>query len=142
MLPVYTELLRVERRVWHIGRWPLPRPITLPQLGISLIVFGVLFWAFQHGLLAVPAPPLGPMLVGFYLMAGVAAVWVIGQPVLDGRTGAEVSGSLLRHAAEPRFLIRLGPVREPRQVRLRLWTVAWRDLPCLPAPQDDRGGTR
>src|SRR5919201_2742589 len=119
MLPVYTEVLRVERWVWHIGRWPLPRPITIPQLLLGILVSLVLFQGLQHGVLPVPQPPVGPLLVGIYLVAGGGAVFGVGQPLLDGRAGPALLHSVLRHACEPRLVIRLAPAWEPKTVKLR-----------------------
>jgi hypothetical protein len=119
MLPVYTELLRVERRVWHIGRWPLPRPITIPQLLLGILVSLVLFQGVQHGVLPVPPPPVGPFLVGIYLVSGGAAVFGVGQPLLDGRAGPALLQSMLRRGCEPRLIVRLTPAWEPKSVKLR-----------------------
>jgi hypothetical protein len=119
MLPVYTELLRVERRVWHIGRWPLPRPITVPQLLLGILVSLVLFQGIQHGVLPIPRPPFGPLVVGIYLVAGGGAVFAAGAPLLDGRAGPALLQSVLRYACEPRLVIRLAPAWEPKSVTLR-----------------------
>lgn len=102
-LPVYTELLRVRRMVWHLGRWPLPRPITVTQLMVALGEALFLLWALSGGLLPVPASvPLGPIVIGGYLVAAVAGIHAAGQPLLDGLRLDQAALALLRHGCQPR----------------------------------------
>jgi conjugation transfer TcpE-like protein len=118
-LPVYTSLLRVERRLYEIGQFELPRPVTLTEAGV-----------FAGSFLALV---LGAHLLGI----GVSAAWawvylvlpwlatrVAAQPLADRKRVDLWARSQLRHLlAEPRLLARLQQVREPRRMRLhvRVW---------------------
>jgi conjugation transfer TcpE-like protein len=115
-LPVYTSLLRVERRLYEIGQFELPRPVTLPEAGV-----------FSGSFLALV---LGAHLLGIGFSAAWAWVYLVlpwlatrlaAQPLADRKRVDLWARSQLRHLlAEPRLLARLHPVREPRQLRLRV----------------------
>ncbi len=102
-LPVYTELLRVRRMVWHIGRMALPRPITVVQLLVAAAEVLILLWALTGGLLPVPdTVPAGPLVVGLYAVVALGGVHLAGRPVLDGLRLDQAGLGLLRHFCQPR----------------------------------------
>jgi hypothetical protein len=119
-LPVYTSLLRVERRLYHIGRLELPRPVTLTEAAVFVLTFGVLV-----ALTRLLRIPVGPTWLWLYLVGPWLASWAATQPLADSKRLHQWALSQIRYfLAEPRALARLGPVSEPRQLRAEVW--AWR----------------
>lgn len=115
-LPVYTSLLRVERRLYEIGKLELPRPVTLTEAGVGAGSFLVLL--------------LGTHLVGIgfsatwawlYLVLPWLAARAASQPVADRKRVHLWALSQVRWLiTEPRLLAGLRPVGEPGQLRLRV----------------------
>src|SRR6266542_1330422 len=113
-LPVYTSLLRVERRLYQVGQLELPRPVSLQEAGVFLAAFGALL--------------LGSRLLGLgfsaawawcYLVLPWLAAWAASQPLADRKRLHLWALSQLRHLlAEPRLLARLSPIREPASSRI------------------------
>lgn len=118
-LPVYTTLLRVERRLYQIGQVELPRPVSLLEAGVFAATFGALMiLARMLGLGISPAwawcYPVVPWLVA----------WASSRPLADQKRVHVWALSQLRYLlAEPKTLARLRPVREARQaqLRIRIW---------------------
>ena len=118
-LPVYTSLLRVERRLYHIGRIELPRPVTLTEAAVFVVAFGALVAPTR--LLHVP---VGPTWLWLYLVAPWLASWACTQPLADSKRLHQWVQSQLRYfLAEPRVLARLRPVAEPGRLHTEVW--AW-----------------
>ena len=113
-LPVYTSLLRVERRLYQVGQLELPRPVSLQEAGVFLAAFGALL--------------LGSRLLGLgfsaawawcYLVLPWLGAWATSQPLADRKRLHAWAFSQLRHLlAEPRLLARLSPIREPASSRI------------------------
>ena len=119
-LPVYTSLLRVERRLYHIGRLELPRPVTLTEAAVFVLAFGALVATTR--LLHIP---VGPTWLWLYLVVPWLASWACTQPLADSKRLHQWALSQVRYFfAEPRVLARLRPVTEPGQLRTEVW--AWR----------------
>lgn len=119
-LPVYTSLLRLERRLYHIGRLELPRPVTLTEAAVFVTAFGLLVALTRLLHIAI-----SPAWLWLYLVGPWLASWASTQPLADRKRLHQWALSQLRYfLAEPRVLARLRPVREPRQLRAEAWV--WR----------------
>ncbi|HKA51222.1 MAG TPA: TcpE family conjugal transfer membrane protein [Candidatus Dormibacteraeota bacterium] len=119
-LPVYTSLLRVERRLYHIGRLELPRPVTLTEAAVFVLAFGLLVAPTRLLHIAI-----GPTWLWLYLVVPWLASWASTQPLADSKRLHTWALSQLRYLlTEPRVLARLRPVGEPRH----LWAevLVWR----------------
>jgi hypothetical protein len=115
-LPVYTSLLRVERRLYEIGQFELPRPVTLTEAGVFASTFLVLVLGTHLLGMGVSATWAWVYLVLPWLAARAAA-----QPLADRKRVDLWARSQVRHlVAEPQLLARLQSVHEPRQLRLRV----------------------
>jgi len=119
-LPVYTSLLRVERRLYHIGRLELPRPVTLTEAAVFVLAFSLLVAPTRLLHIAV-----GPSWLWLYLVVPWLASWASTQPLADSKRLHTWALSQLRYLlTEPRVLARLRPVSEPRRLRAEVWV--WR----------------
>lgn len=119
-LPVYTSLLHLERRLYHIGRLELPRPVTLTEAAVFVLAFGLLVAPTRLLHIAV-----SPAWLWLYLVVPWLASWAATQPLADSKRLHAWALSQLRYFfAEPRILARLRPVSEPRQLRAEVWV--WR----------------
>lgn len=119
-LPVYTSLLRVERRLYHVGRLELPRPVTLTEAAVFVLAFGLLVAPTRLLHIAV-----SPAWLWLYIVVPWLASWASTQPLADSKRLHTWALSQLRYLlAEPRVLARLRPVRERRQLRAEVWV--WR----------------
>jgi hypothetical protein len=118
-LPVYTTLLRMERRLYQVGGLELPRPVSLLEAGVFVATFLGLVVVSRLLHLGVSAS-----WAWVYLVLPWVAAWRASLPLADGKRAHLWALSQLRHLlAEPRLLARLRPVREPRELRLgvRVW---------------------
>ena len=119
-LPVYTSLLRVERRLYHIGRLELPRPVTLTEAAVFVLAFSLLVAPTRLLHIAI-----GPGWLWLYLVVPWLASWASTQPLADSKRLHTWALSQLRYLlTEPRLLARLRPVSEPRRLRAEVWV--WR----------------
>lgn len=119
-LPVYTSLLRVERRLYHIGRLELPRPVTLTEAAVFVLAFSMLVAPTRLLHIAI-----GPGWLWLYLVVPWLASWASTQPLADNKRLHTWALSQLRYLlTEPRVLARLRPVSEPRRLRAEVWV--WR----------------
>jgi hypothetical protein len=118
-LPVYTGLLRIERRLYQVGEVELPAPVTLVEAAVFLSSLGVLLAVSR--LLGLG---LNPGWAWTYVVLPWLATRVSTGAIADRKRLHLWAFSQLRYVlAEPRLLARLRAVREPAQVRLgaRVW---------------------
>jgi TcpE family len=118
-LPVHTELMRLERRLYQVGEVELPRPVTLVEASVFLGGLAVLI-AFGR--------LVGLGLDPSWAWVCVVVPWLAARActglVADRKRPHQWALSQLRYALmEPRLLARLRPVREPARVRIgaRVW---------------------
>ncbi len=115
-LPVYTNLLKLERRLYHVGQMTLPRPLSLTEAlvgGGVIALAGLVAWALR----------LSGMTLLTWLGAGVAlaygASWLVLQPLADRKPFHGWLLAQIRYLLEPAVLIRLAAPTEPRRERIR-----------------------
>ena len=115
-LPVYTSLLRMERRLYQVGGLELPRPVSLLEAGVFSATFLALLIAARLLHLGLSAA-----WAWVYLVVPWVAAWRVSLPLADRKRAHLWALSQLRYLfAEPRLLARLRPVREPEELRLRV----------------------
>jgi TcpE family len=118
-LPVYTGLLRVERRLYHVNDLVLPQPVAVS----TLVTFAVACLAVYVAARALRLPvTLGTLPV--YVLPPVVIARAARQPMAEGKSFIEFAWSQLRHLLwEPSALVRLRPDRGPSAVVLhcRVW---------------------
>ena len=156
-LPTYTNIWRIEKRLYKLYDFRLPMPlpiswiavfcgITIPYVAI-LVAIGL---PFNHNLLWLYVLPPGVL------------TWLTTRPVLENKRLPELLVSQLRYIGEPRTWCRLAPLSEKNEIRVyaRVWhrapayaeeaevltapaatapALRGRDLPAAPEPRPGTG---
>jgi hypothetical protein len=118
-LPVYTSLLRLERRLNHVGGLELPRPVTLTEAGVFALTLGTLVLLMRVAHISVGAGWLW-----VYVVVPWAASVAATRPLADRKRLHQWGTSQLRYLlAEPRALTRMRPASEPQ--RLSVCVETW-----------------
>ncbi|MER7542511.1 TcpE family conjugal transfer membrane protein [Spirillospora sp. NPDC127506] len=117
-LPTYTNIWRIEKRLYKLYDLRLPMPLPLVQIGVFLGVF--VPWILLLRLVGIPFE--SPWHVLYIVPPGVLT-WMATRPVIEGKRLTELLLSQGRYLAEPRTWCRLTPIREPREVVIvaRVW---------------------
>jgi MinD-like ATPase involved in chromosome partitioning or flagellar assembly len=117
-LPTYTNIWRIEKRLYKLYDLRLPMPLPLVQIGVFIGVF--LPWIILLQLLRVPFH--APWHVVYLVPPGVLT-WLATRPVIEGKRLTELLISQVRYLSEPRTWARLTPIREPDEVAIvgRVW---------------------
>ena len=120
-LPTYTNIWKIEKRLYKLYDFRLPMPLPVGQIAAFLaiavpytIILTMVGMPFSHTWLWV-----------YVLPPGVLA-WLVTRPVLEGKRLPELVGSQLRYLTEPRTWCRLAPLAEKDAVVLtaRVWRSA------------------
>ncbi|MEV4673471.1 TcpE family conjugal transfer membrane protein [Actinomadura sp. NPDC049382] len=129
-LPTYTNIWRIEKRLYKLYDLRLPMPLPLVQIGVFLGVF--VPWILLLRLVGVPFE--SPWHVLYIVPPGVLT-WLATRPVIEGKRLTELLLSQSRYLAEPRTWCRLTPIREPREVVIvaRVWRRAEGPAPVAAA---------
>ncbi|MFB4312867.1 TcpE family conjugal transfer membrane protein [Actinomadura sp. 21ATH] len=125
-LPTYTNIWRIEKRLYKLYDLRLPMPLPLVQIGVFAGVF--VPWILLLKIVGIPFE--SPWHVLYIVPPGVLT-WLATRPVIEGKRLTELLLSQTRYLAEPRTWCRLTPIREPREVVIvaRVWR-----RPQAPAP--------
>ncbi|RNL82543.1 conjugal transfer protein [Halostreptopolyspora alba] len=117
-LPTYTNIWRIEKRLYKLYDFRLPTPLPVVTLGVFLGVCAV--WFLLMGLLRVPFAQ--PWHV-FWLVPPLVITFFATRPVIEGKRLTEVLLSQMRFLTEARVYTRLAPEREPGEVTVtaRVW---------------------
>ncbi|TDB70875.1 conjugal transfer protein, partial [Actinomadura sp. KC216] len=117
-LPTYTNIWRIEKRLYKLYDLRLPMPLPLVQIGVFLGVF--VPWILMLRFAGIPFE--SPWHVLYIVPPGVLT-WLATRPVIEGKRLTELLISQTRYLAEPRTWCRLTPIREPREVVIvaRVW---------------------
>ena len=120
-LPTYTNIWRIEKRLYKLYDFRLPMPLPVGQIAVFLaiavpyvLVLSLLGLPFSHTLLWV-----------YVLPPGVLA-WLTTRPVLEGKRLPELVLSQLRYVLEPRTWCRMAPLAEKDEIIVvcRVWRKA------------------
>ena len=126
-LPTYTNIWRIEKRLYKLYDFRLPMPLPVGQIAVFaaiavpyVLVLTVLGLPFSHTLLWV-----------YVLPPGVLA-WLATRPVIESKRLPELVVSQLRYLSEPRTWCRLVPLAEKDEmtVTVRVWRRAGTDQPA------------
>ncbi|MEU0489033.1 TcpE family conjugal transfer membrane protein [Nocardiopsis sp. NPDC006139] len=138
-LPTYTNIWRIEKRLYKLYDFRLPMPLPVGTFGVAVGVF--LVWVILLGILNAPFVfGNGWHLVLWVVPPGVITVLVT-RPVIEGKRLTELLLSQARYLAEARVYTRLAPEYEPAEVRVavRVWH---RDPAAGPLPLPRRRAER
>ncbi len=121
-LPTYTNIWRIEKRLYKLYDFNLPTPLPMVQIGVFIGVFAS--WVVFLQLVGLPFQP--PWHVVYLVPPGVVT-YLATRPVLEGKRLTELVVSQLRYVTEPRLWCRLVPAYEPG--RVSLLGAVWRLTP-------------
>ncbi|MFV2195978.1 TcpE family conjugal transfer membrane protein [Nocardiopsis sp. LOL_012] len=120
-LPTYTNIWRIEKRLYKLYDFRLPMPLPVGTFGVALGVFAL--WVVLLSILNAPFTfGNGWHLVLWVVPPGVITVLAT-RPVIEGKRLTELLISQARFLTEARVYTRLAPEYEPGQVRVevRVW---------------------
>ncbi|MET8867241.1 TcpE family conjugal transfer membrane protein [Nonomuraea sp. NPDC004580] len=120
-LPTYTNIWRIEKRLYKLYDLRLPMPLPIVWIGVFVGVF--VPWSLLLVLVGVPVEM--PWHVLFLVPPGIVT-WLSTRPVIEGKRLTELLESQLRYLGQPKAWYRLAPSSEPEVVAFsgRVWRAA------------------
>ncbi len=125
-LPTYTNIWRIEKRLYKLYDFRLPMPLPIGQIAVFaaiavpyVVVLKVIGLPFSHTLL------------WLYILPPGALAWLITRPVLESKRLPELVHSQLRYLSEPRTWCRMAPLAEKEEITViaRVWRRADDEVP-------------
>ncbi|MGH3272793.1 MAG: conjugal transfer protein, partial [Streptosporangiaceae bacterium] len=130
-LPTYTNIWRIEKRLYKLYDFRLPMPLPVGQIAVFLAI------AVPYtGVLALLGLPFSHTLLWVYVLPPGVLAWLTTRPVLEGKRLPELVLSQLRYLLEPRTWCRMAPLAEADEITVtcRIWRRAGPSLATEPAP--------
>ncbi|WP_344857288.1 conjugal transfer protein, partial [Planomonospora alba] len=117
-LPTYTNIWRIEKRLYKLYDLRLPMPLPIVWIGVFVGVTAP--WSFLLAVLGVPFDAPWHVL---YLVPPGVVTWLSTRPVIEGKRLTELLQSQARYLGEPRTWCRMAPSTEPSEITLvgRVW---------------------
>ena len=117
-LPTYTNIWRIEKRLYKLYDFRLPAPLPITWIG----VFTAITVPYVVFLIAVGLP-FNHTLVWLYVLPPGVLTWLCTRPVIESKRLPELVSSQLRYIAEPRTWCRMAPFAEKDEiiVTARVW---------------------
>ena len=144
-LPTYTNIWRIEKRLYKLYDFRLPMPLPINWIA----VFAGITIPYIVLLIAIGLP-FNHTLVWLYVLPPGVLTWLTTRPVIENKRLPELVESQVRYFTEPRTWVRLTPLSEKDQMALtaRVWhsrprpqAPARRPVPAarqLPAAEPER----
>ncbi|MEU8265712.1 TcpE family conjugal transfer membrane protein [Sphaerisporangium sp. NPDC049002] len=120
-LPTYTNIWRIEKRLYKLYDLRLPMPLPIVWIGVFV---GVLVpWSILLWLVRIPFDAPWHVL---YLVPPGVVTWLSTRPVIESKRLNELLQSQIRYLGEPKAWCRLAPVDEPDEITFsaRVWRSA------------------
>jgi TcpE family len=117
-LPTYTNIWKIEKRLYKLYDFRLPMPLPVGQVAAFLAI------AIPYMLiLTMAGMPFSHTWVWLYVLPPGVLAWLVTRPVLEGKRLPELVLSQLRYLSEPRTWCRMAPLAERDQifVAARVW---------------------
>ncbi|MFC3985917.1 TcpE family conjugal transfer membrane protein [Streptosporangium jomthongense] len=117
-LPTYTNIWRIEKRLYKLYDLRLPTPLPIVWIGVFVGVAAP--WSLLLALLGLPFD--APWHVVYLVPPGVVT-WLSTRPVIESKRLTELLQSQVRYMGEPRSWCRMAPTSEPGEIALtgRVW---------------------
>lgn len=121
LLPTYTSVFRLRRRLYAVYDWELPVPVGLFEAAV-FVAAAVLVAAIAR----VVGVELTPGTVWLFVVPPAFVAYLARQPVADGKQPLGWLAAQVRYVLEPRVVQRLADAREPSVVTLtaQVWMEA------------------
>ncbi|MFC6895842.1 TcpE family conjugal transfer membrane protein [Nonomuraea dietziae] len=120
-LPTYTNIWRIEKRLYKLYDLRLPMPLPIVWIGVFVGVLAP--WSLLLWLVGISFEAPWHVL---YLVPPGIVTWLSTRPVIESKRLTELLQSQLRYMGEPRSWCRLTPSGEPETVVFsgRVWRAA------------------
>ncbi|MGW0195873.1 TcpE family conjugal transfer membrane protein [Nonomuraea sp. NPDC003201] len=117
-LPTYTNIWRIEKRLYKLYDLRLPMPLPIVWIGVFVGVF--VPWSLLLVLVGVPVEMPWHVL---YLVPPGIVTWLSTRPVIEGKRLTELLESQLRYLGQPKAWYRLAPMSEAETITFsgRVW---------------------
>ena len=106
-LPTYTNIWRIEKRLYKLYDFRLPMPLPVGQVAAFLAI-GVPYTL----ILTMVGLPFSHTWVWIYVLPPGLLAWLVTRPVLEGKRLPELVLSQLRYLSEPKTWCRMAPLTE------------------------------
>jgi hypothetical protein len=124
-LPTYTNIWKIEKRLYKLYDFRLPMPLPVGQVAAFLAI------AIPYMLiLTMAGMPFSHTWVWLYVLPPGVLAWLVTRPVLEGKRLPELVLSQLRYLSEPRTWCRMAPLAERGQIFVA--AQVWRKSAALP----------
>jgi hypothetical protein len=117
-LPTYTNIWRIEKRLYKLYDFRLPAPLPITWIGVFVgITVPYVVFLIAVGL------PFNHTLVWLYVLPPGVLTWLTTRPVIESKRLPELVTSQVRYLAEPRTWCRMAPFAEKDDivVSARVW---------------------
>jgi hypothetical protein len=117
-LPTYTNIWRIEKRLYKLYDFRLPMPLPVGQIA----VFAAIAVPYVV-ILKMVGLPFSHTLLWLYILPPGALAWLVTRPVLEGKRLPELVVSQVRYLNEPRTWCRMAPLAERDEITViaRVW---------------------
>ncbi len=141
-LPTYTNIWRIEKRLYKLYDLRLPMPLPIVWIGVFVGVS-----AFWWVLLQMVGLPFDAPWHVIYLVPPGIVTWLSTRPVIENKRLTELMQSQARYLSEPKTWCRLAPSGEPDVIdfQAKVWrasTVQARVKKPKRAPEPQRATVR
>ena len=126
-LPTYTNIWKIEKRLYKLYDFRLPMPLPVGQIAAFLAI------AVPYTvILTMVGMPFSHTWLWVYLLPPGVLAWLVTRPVLEGKRLPELVSSQLRYVTEPRTWCRMAPLTEKDDIVLtaRVWRSARYSAPA------------
>jgi hypothetical protein len=130
-LPTYTNIWKIEKRLYKLYDFRLPMPLPVGQVAAFLAI------AVPYTLiLTMVGMPFSHTWLWVYVLPPGVLAWLVTRPVLEGKRLPELALSQLHYLSEPRTWCRMAPLAEQDEILLagRVWRSARYVRPPAPEP--------
>jgi hypothetical protein len=117
-LPTYTNIWRIEKRLYKLYDFRLPAPLPINWIAVFTgITVPYILLLVAIGL------PFNHTLVWLYVLPPGLLTWLTTRPVIESKRLPELLESQIRYLTEPRSWCRMAPATEKDQIVLtaRVW---------------------
>ncbi len=129
-LPTYTNIWKIEKRLYKLYDFRLPMPLPVGQVASFLLI------AVPYAIvLAMAGAPFSHTWLWVYVLPPAVLAWLVTRPVLEGKRLHELLFSQLRYLSEPRTWCRMVPLREMDEIAVV--ASVWRSCPQAASVQPE-----
>jgi MinD-like ATPase involved in chromosome partitioning or flagellar assembly len=130
-LPTYTNIWRIEKRLYKLYDFRLPMPLPVGQIA----VFAAIAVPYVV-ILKMVGLPFSHTLLWLYILPPGALAWLVTRPVLEGKRLPELVVSQMRYLNEPRTWCRMAPLAERDEIVViaRVWRRASSEMAVVSPP--------